>query len=122
MAAQDLDDSAIMQMSPNLRAALGFGAASTAEPGPGGDREKEWKPPTFSGLHNSSPLKTLMPLAVGKEKGLEVMYKNREGTGAADGGQGSDGDEEGMWDSDEDGWDYEGMVYGGVIHTRSMCV
>lgn len=90
-------------MSPNLLSALGLTRNGD------GETQGEWKPPTFSGLQNSKPLTTLLPLAVGKENGLEVVKRRislsgeEAGEESGDGGWGSEEEE------DEEGWDYEGM-------------
>lgn len=97
-------------MSPNLRSALGLVKASeelAMTAGGGGTGGNDWRPPSFAGLTNSKPLTTLMPLVVGhNNKGLQVEYK--KGISADDGQGGDDGDE---W-SEEEGWDYEGMLDG----------
>lgn len=97
----------MVAMSPNLMVALGLAKpsqepAATKEGGEGGGMG-DWRPPMFSGLTNSKPLTTLMPVVVGhNKKALEVQYKNK---GGEDGQDGDVGD--GEW-SEEEGWDYEG--------------
>ncbi|CAM9719376.1 unnamed protein product [Pylaiella littoralis] len=96
----------MVAMSPNLMVALGLAKpsqepAATKEGGEGGGMG-DWRPPMFSGLTNSKPLTTLMPVVVGhNKKALEVQYKNK---GGEDGQDGDIGD--GEW-SEEEGWDYE---------------
>ncbi|CAM9493476.1 unnamed protein product, partial [Scytosiphon promiscuus] len=95
----------VSTMSPNLQSILGLVKPSDGMTGRTGEGDKsDWRPPSFSGLNNSNPIRTLAPIVVGQGKGLQVEYKKKkQGTGD-DGSQNEDGDEE--W-SEEEGWDYE---------------
>ncbi|CAM9256738.1 unnamed protein product [Hapterophycus canaliculatus] len=99
----------VSTMSPNLQSILGLAKPSDGAPGrtgvgEGGDENNDWRPPSFSGLDNSNPIRTLTPLVVGQNKGLQVEYKKKRQEGEGDGNPQEDGDEE--W-SEEEGWDYE---------------
>lgn len=93
-------------MSPNLQSILGLAKPSDGvNEGDGGGDKGDWRPPSSSGLDNSKPIRTLTPLVVGQNKGLQVQYKKKRQEGDGDGSQQEDGDED--W-SEEEGWDYEG--------------
>lgn len=104
-------------MSPNLMVALGLSKPSQEPEGGEGGGKDDWQAPSFSGLTNSAPLTTLMPLVVGQNnKALEVQYMKK--TGRDDGQDGEDG--EGEW-SEEEGWDYEGMMDEELVNACCCC-
>lgn len=98
----------VSTMSPNLQSILGLAKPSDGVTGRTGEADgdkSDWRPPSFSGLDNSNPIRTLNPLVVGENKGLQVEYKKKRQSAEGNASQNEDGDEE--W-SEEEGWDYEG--------------
>lgn len=105
-------------MSPNLLKALGLAtdAERRAKELRKSDNDtagtlREWKPPTFYGLENSNPLTTLHPLTVGANKGFEIVKTRQDSLSDGDALGGANGENnECEWCSDDEGWDYEGML------------